>query len=312
MRHIGMWVLGWTLSLALIAQAGESTIVVREGQACQIEDGKPSKSDKQIEDEARAITKREAAAEVATTIKSTIASDTLVVRDIANKTDNESVQKVGQHLHKAYVNADVKELETISKAWFADPHYGRCYSIRLKLEVTPKAEAMAGMSSFMLDDPTMPLTVRIWSDRSKGETKAIYRKGETMRFYLRGNKPFYARVIYTDANKQTVQVLPNPYRINNKFEGGPTYSVPTGGDLFTLEVAPPLGIEKVTVYASERPLGDLTLQPAGGVYVVEAGKGALSEQVRGIKLTPINDKDPKGGAISAEFSEHSVDIITTE
>ena len=52
-----------------------------------------------------------------------------------------------------------------------------------------------------------------------------------------------------------VQILPNPYRNENYFQGGAVYEIPSGNDRFDLEISPPFGKENITVYASTSPLG---------------------------------------------------------
>ena len=37
--------------------------------------------------------------------------------------------------------------------------------------------------------------------------------------YVRGNKPFFGRLIYKDASGTQYQVLPNPYRSDVYFQG---------------------------------------------------------------------------------------------
>ena len=298
----------WLLACLLITTplyAGDSTIVEAEGQACTEIPGQAPRTRKQLEDAAREDAKREAAKRVATRIRSSVSSDVVV----AKNEGKEQVYTLGKVLSSAYVNADVKELATLKLEPFIDPDQGNCLKALLRVEVVPKADALDKIGNAVLDDPTLPLSVRIWTDRSKSGETAVYRKGEHMRFYLRGNKPFYARVIYTSSNGQILQVLPNPYRRENHFQGGTLVVLPSSQDSFEMEVTEPLGSERVTVYASERPLGELKLQPAGSVYVVEDNKGPIANQVRGIKLTPT------GGATktdsTAEFSEYAVDVITT-
>jgi len=285
------------LFLACFSMPGlavESMIVVESGQACQREVGQAEKNAWKIEQEARNNAKQTAAARVATRIKSTISSDVVEVKN-AGKAE---AYKIGQVLHSAYVNANVKELADLESAWSVDAQRGRCFNIRLRLEVIPQAEALASVSAAMLEDPTLPLNVRLWSDRSKPNERVIYRQGELMRLYLRGNKPFYARVLYHLADGQTIQLLPNLHRKGHYFLGGITYVIPSGEDDFDLKIEAPFGAERITVYASEQPLAALNHHTAGSVFVIEpTNKVALEAQVR--------------SAAAGEFSEASVDLITT-
>lgn len=247
---------------SIVAQAGESMVVVESGEACQYEPGSSqatAKSDAQIEREARTHAKQTAAARVATRIRSTTSSDTVEVKN-AGKAE---AYTVGQVLYSAYVNADVKELADLESAWRDDALRGRCFSIRLRVEVIPQADALATVGVAMQDDPSLPLNVRLWSERGKPGELVRYRQGESMRLYLRGNKPFYARVLYRMADGQTLQLLPNAHRKGHYFQGGTTYVIPSGEDDFELKIEPPFGGERITVYASEQPLGDSKLHAQG-------------------------------------------------
>jgi len=273
--------------------AGESMIVVESGEACQREVGQPAKNAQQTESEARNNAKRTAAARVATRIKSTTSSDVVEVKN-AGKAE---AYKIGQVLHSAYVNANVRELADLESAWREDAQHGRCFNIRLRVEVIPQADTLANMGAALQEDLSLPLNVRIWSDRSKPGERVIYRQGELMRLYLRGNKPFYARVLYRMAEGQIVQILPNLHRKGHYFLGGITYVIPSGEDDFELKIEAPFGAERITVYASEHPLGTLKQQAAGSLFVIEPPpKVALETQVRSVE--------------AGEFSETALDLVT--
>jgi hypothetical protein len=293
------------LFAAASVKAGESMIVEETGEACLADDNKPDKTEKQTESEARNEAKRAAAERVATRIKSTASSDIVEIKN-EGKAD---AFKVAQVLQSAYVNADVRELAELERKWFANGDRGRCIRIHLRVEVVPKSEPLEGIGAALQEDPTLPLNVRLWTNRSKAGERATYRNGDNIRLYLRGNKPFYARVIYKMVDGQMLQVLPNRHRNNHYFQGGTTYVIPSGDDGFQLEVQAPFGLEKVQVYASERPLGDWNLQPAGDIYLVDAKSvDVLAAQARGVKLVVKNNA--KAGE-TTEFSESFVELITT-
>jgi hypothetical protein len=85
----------------------------------------------------------------------------------------------------------------------------------------------------------------------------------------------------------------------NVFKGGTTYVIPGPEDRFGLKVGPPFGQEKVIVYASEVPTGDIPLQKMDGGLGSYAGSlDSLSRDVRGIWPVPIGTSQP-----NAEFYE---------
>jgi hypothetical protein len=93
----------------------------------------------------------------------------------------------------------------------------------------------------------------LWTD------KQTYKQGEKITIYLKGNKPFHARILYKDAACDLLQLLPNPHRPENYFNGGVIYEIPSGNDRFDLEVTPPFGQEDILIYAGTSPLGDINL-----------------------------------------------------
>ena len=272
------------VSLCTVTQlyAAQSTIKIAEGSACMGDD----KSRKQTETAAMADAKRNAIESVKTYV-----SSATEVKDFELQKD----------LVSAYANATVAVIEELGKAWYKDSSQGDCYKVKLKTEVIPDEKAMKKAKDTALDDPSLPLTVKVWSD------KETYREGEKIKIYLKGNKPFFARVIYRDAAKNNLQLLPNPYRQDNYFQGGVTYVIPSGTDKFELEVNSPFGEESIMIYASVSELGDLNLKQEGGVYAVKTKPRDIGIKTRSIK---IKDVSPGNTQQPAEFSEGTVIVKT--
>lgn len=67
-----------------------------------------------------------------------------------------------------------------------------------------------------------------------GLIKKEYKALEKIKIYIKGNKPFYARVLYKDVKGELIQLLPNPYRKDNYFNGGVIYKIPSGNDRFSI------------------------------------------------------------------------------
>jgi putative addiction module component (TIGR02574 family) len=53
--------------------------------------------------------------------------------------------------------------------------------------------------SKLMDDPSAPLKVQVWTDKKQ------YKMNEKMNIFIKGNKPFFARVLYKDAGGGMVQ-----------------------------------------------------------------------------------------------------------
>jgi len=266
------------------AYASQSTITEAAGYACMGED----RSRRQTE-----LAALEAAKRNAIEFASTYMTSETHMKDFELEKD----------LVSAYANATVKVIKELEKGWYKDAKSGDCFSVKIKVEVIPDEKAMDKVSKRkdVVDNPSAPLHVRLWTDKKE------YERGDRMRIYIKGNKPFYARVIYKDAVGEMVQILPNPYRNENYFQGGVIYEIPSGNDKFDLEINPPFGEENISIYASTSPLGDIDLHSQGGVYFVKTKAKDIGPRTRGIKLT---GKSTAAGGYASEFYEDKAEVKT--
>lgn len=268
------------LILASNLYAFQSTITESEGYACMGED----RTKRQTEETALQDAKRKAIEQVSTYIQAeTEVKDFELQKDIVN----------------AYAKAKIRVIEQ-KGIWDSEPpKVGDCYRVRIKAEVIPDEEAMKRISERKeLDDPLAPLMVQLWTEKKE------YRAGEKIKIFLKGNKPFYARIVYRQADGSLVQIIPNPYRKDNYFQGGVIYEIPSGPDRFDLEVTPPFGEEDIIVYASTGQLGNVELEPAGGVYRIRTGLEDLEDRTRGVQIVQ------KGQSSAAEFYETKLKVKT--
>jgi hypothetical protein len=274
------------IALSSTLYASQSTITESEGNACMGDD----KSRKQTEEAALTAAKKKAVEYAATYVTSeTNIKNFVLERDLVS----------------AYANATVKIIQEVGKSWYKDPSSGDCYKITIKSEVVPDAKAMTGLSksTAAAEDPSAPLSVKVWTDKKE------YRSNEKIKVYIKGNKPFYARIIYKDAGGELVQLLPNPYRGNNYFNGGTIYELPSGDDKFDLEVSPPFGEESIVIYAGTSPLGEINTQMHGGVYQVKTQANDIPLKTRGVKLMQkMEGKAPPPSAV--EFFEEKITVRT--
>lgn len=264
--------------------AGQSTITVVEGNACMGDD----KSRKQTEKEALSDAKRKAVEYASTYLQSETR-----VKDL----------QVEKDLVQAYAQATVKIIEEIEKSWHKDAASGDCFKLKVKAEVIPDNKTMAQITQNknVVDNPHAPLHVQIWTGKKE------YRQSEKIKIYMKGNKPFYARVLYKDVQGRLLQLLPNAYRTDNYFNGGMIYEIPSGNDRFELEVSPPFGEENIIVYGSLTPLGDITLQESDNLFKVQTATKDVGVKTRGIKL---KDRDENNNPAASEFFEGKTSVHT--
>ena len=264
--------------------AGQSTIIVGEGVACMGDD----KSRKQTQSAAVAEAKRNAVERTLTYVTSeTKVKDFVLEKDLVN----------------AYSRASVKVLEILQKSWERDPAAGDCFRVRIQAEIVPDPNAMKSARKFdtRLEDPSTSLVVKVWTN------KKDYKKGDKIKVYLKGNKPFFARVVYKNASGNLVQLLPNIHRSQDYFNGGTVYEIPSGHDTFKLEVTPPFGPENIIVYASTKTLGRIDMGDVGGVYAINTSLDDLTVKTRGVAIkTTSGEQDA-----TAEFFEAQARLTTS-
>jgi len=101
---------------------------------------------------------------------------------------------------------------------------GDCFKVMIKAEVIRDEKILEKISEQKqaFDDPTAPLSIQVWTDKKE------YKSNEKIKVFIKGNKPFYARVVYKEAGGKLIQLLPNPYRKDNYFNGGVIYEIPSG------------------------------------------------------------------------------------
>ncbi len=264
--------------------AAQSTITEADGTACMGED----RSKKQTENLAFEDAKRKAVEWTLTYLKT---------ETVVNK------YELRKDLIEAYSNAAIKIIQEIEKKWYRDESLGDCFKVKIKAEVIPDEKAIENISKTkqMSDDPSAPLSVKVWSDKKE------YKGGENIKVYIKGNKPFYARVVYKDAGGNMAQLLPNLHRSGNYFNGGVIYEIPSGEDKFKLEVSPPFGEEDIIVYASTSPLGDIKLEAEGEIYQVKTKAGDVGDRTRGVK---IKEKTGDKEVSASEFFEDKAMVMT--
>jgi hypothetical protein len=143
----------------------------------------------------------------------------------------------------------------------------------------------------ILMSPDAPLTVKIWTDEKN------YHDGEYITIYMEGNRDFYARIVNISSDGKVIQLLPNGYRQTHHFGGGKRYQIPGPGDRFELKVTPPYGQERIVVYASETPMGDISMAPLGaGLYEYQGSNDDLAFRVRSIQPVARTGSDVTSGS----------------
>ncbi|MFC1817248.1 DUF4384 domain-containing protein [Thermodesulfobacteriota bacterium] len=163
----------------------------------------------------------------------------------------------------------------------------------VEYELRPKLKQVDQDNSI---DKSAPLTVRVWT------SKKYYNNGESIEINIQGNRDFYARIVDITPQGDIIQLLPNGFRKITFFEAGKVYKIPDKGDHFDLKVVPPYGRDQIVVYASEVPLGNVSMEQIGqGLSQYRGNKKTLAAQTRGIAVVPSSQS--QSAYSGAEFYE---------
>ncbi|MFO8047716.1 MAG: DUF4384 domain-containing protein [Desulfosudaceae bacterium] len=96
-------------------------------------------------------------------------------------------------------------------------------------------------------------------------------------------------------------------RSKNYFNGQQVYRIPDEQDRFDLRIIPPFGQDRIVVYASEAPLGNVEMDPIGsGLREYRGSRESLDMLSRGIKVV----ESKENSAAGAEFYEAEWTIHT--
>src|SRR3989337_1656779 len=171
MRKIFL-ILFCSIFLSSILYAAQSTITEADGSACMGED----RSKKQTENLAFEDAKRKAVEWTLTYLKS---------ETVVNK------YELQKDLIEAYSNAAIKIIQEMEKKWYKDESLGDCFKVKIKAEVIPDEKAIENISknNQMSDDPSAPLSIKVWADKKE------YKGSDKIRVYIKGNKPFYLPIL---------------------------------------------------------------------------------------------------------------------
>ena len=148
----------------------------------------------------------------------------------------------------------------------------------------------------------LPLTVEVWSSKEE------YRQGENFTLFIKGNKNFFARILYIDSNGQILQLVPNQHKNKSLFHGSTVYQVPESSDIFHFEISPPFGKDQIILFASTAPQGNIQIEKYGSSFFkIDHSLDLVETQTRGIKIRKNANQIPV-----EEFYQTSIYIHTCE
>lgn len=284
----GEWIPIFIMMFGLIVDSGggqnaaaegkRSAIVEADGYAFLAEDN----TIRQIREEALANAKRQALERAQTHIRS------------VTKVENFMLT---YDLVQSAAEGTVRVLESQDHGVTGDNRYHYWIKAEVQYVINPPEEIEQDIKT--ADDPTAPLTVSVWTEKTE------YRTGDEIHILLKGNKEFYATIVYRNAAGRGIQILPNQHRQSRFFTAGRIWRIPSEQDHFRLVVQEPYGPEEIIVYASTAEPGSGDVVPEGETFYRLTGTlENYSAKTRGVRIT---EKEQP-----AEFYEASCELVTKE
>lgn len=101
----------------------------------------------------------------------------------------------------------------------------------------------------------VPIQVEITTHLGDGQR---FMEGDTISFFLNLDRDAHVVVIYEDAERQPIQIIPNANREDNFYPAGGFIPLPGENSGFRFRVTPPFGRETLWVFASLAPIPELS------------------------------------------------------
>lgn len=120
----------------------------------------------------------------------------------------------------------------------------------------PAVAAAASPSAIVADTGKLTLTTN----------KSEFKIGESLKINFTVSEPMYVRIVVINSQGEVSTIFPNVYQSDNYCKPGITYSVPSAGADFSLDIGEPVGTDKLRAVASKKPI------PAEALYFTPDGQ----------------------------------------
>lgn len=122
------------------------------------------------------------------------------------------------------------------------------------------------------------MRLAVTSHLGDGQT---FSAGETITYFVNSDQDAYLLLVYEDASRNLIQILPNAYASNRLFRAGSVIEVPAVDDPFEFVIEAPFGVERVWAFAASRPFPRLdgkTLE--SGLVILSGEMNSIVKRLR--------------------------------
>ncbi|MFV1993422.1 MAG: DUF4384 domain-containing protein, partial [Acidiferrobacterales bacterium] len=124
----------------------------------------------------------------------------------------------------------------------------------------------------------LPITLEITTHLGDNQN---FVSGDTISFFVSMDRDAYLLIIYQNARKELVQILPNIYNKNNFYKKGDFFQIPNEKRPFKFKISAPFGKEKIMAFASSRSFPNLQgITTKSGLKLLQGNLDAILTTLR--------------------------------
>lgn len=99
-----------------------------------------------------------------------------------------------------------------------------------------------------------PITLEITTHLGDNQN---FVSGDTISFFVSMDRDAYLLILYQNARKELIQILPNAYNKKSFYKKGSFFQIPDEKKPFKFKISAPFGKEKIMAFASSRSFTNL-------------------------------------------------------
>jgi len=139
--------------------------------------------------------------------------------------------------------------------------------LQVREEVVPLPEPAGGA-----------IHLQVASHLGDGQT---FQEGDVISWFVSADRDAYILLIYEDASRNLIQILPNRYSGDGHFPAGRFLQIPSARDRFEFTITGPFGREKIWAFASATPFPRLAAaELENGLYLLREDLPTIVRRLR--------------------------------
>jgi len=124
----------------------------------------------------------------------------------------------------------------------------------------------------------LPITLEITTHLGDNQN---FVSGDTISFFVSMDRDAYLLIIYHNARKELIQILPNAYNKKYFYKKGNFFQIPNEKKPFKFKISAPFGKEKIMAFASSRSFPNLQgITTKSGLKLLQGNLESVLKKLR--------------------------------